>query len=207
MKNQTLHRWLFGLAGLILMIGILIAVMLFKQHNLDGYPNLISEAYQYKRHHLVVPENKIVELTRTGTYGIYFEHDLTSSIYPEIEIPPEIDCMLTFRENGTTIIAVPDYVKTNHYTSKDLHTGVLIMSITVDKPGSYNFTCNYQDNRTEPGIRVSLGPNYFWEFLRVIWRIGLPLLGGGSVLCGFFPLASLLFITGIVVKYQNKRKQ
>jgi hypothetical protein len=74
------------------------------------------------------------------------------------------------------------------------------MSLTVDQPGSYTFACHYQDGRGEPEIRVALGPNYFWEFLRVVWKISLPLLGGSSVLCGSFLLALLLLVIGFVIK-------
>jgi len=202
-NKPTLHQWLFILAGLIFIVSILITAFLFNQANLISYPKLIADAYQENRHHLVVPGDTVVNLERKGAYGIYFEHDLTSSIYPEIEIPPAIECTLTSQADGAVIKAVPDFVKTNRYTSKDLHAGVLIMSITVDDPGRYSFACDYKDGRTEPEIRVALGPNYFWEFLRVLWKISLPLLASGTILCGFLPLALLLLITGIIIKQHS----
>ena len=206
MKKQTLHRWLFSLAGLILLAGLLMTALFFKQAHLNRYPTLIAAAYQDTQHHLVVPGDMEVKLTRTGAYGIYFENDLTSSIYPNVEIPPVLDCTLTSQGNGAVIEAVPDYVKTNRYTSRDLHAGVLIMSLTVVKPGTYIFACNYQDGRTEPDIRVALGPNYFWEFLRVVWEISLPLLGGSSILCGSVVLTILLLVSGIVIKMSKRAK-
>ena len=199
-KTQTLHRYFFGLAGLILLAGLLLTALLFNQAHLHRYPALIAAAYQDAQHHLTVPGAREVKLTRTGAYGIYFEHSLTSSIYPDIEMPPAIDCTLTSKATGTVIEAVPDYVKTNRYRSKDLHAGVLIMSLTVAQPGTYTFACTYQDERTEPELRVALGPNYFWEFLRVAWKISLPLLGGSSILCGSLLLAMLLFGTGFAFK-------
>jgi hypothetical protein len=204
MKKQNLHRWLFSIAGLIMLAGLLMTTLLFKQANINRYPSLIAEAYQETRHHLRVPGDMEVKLNRTGAYGIYFEYDLTSSIYPEVEIPPTIDCTLTSKTTGAVIEAVPDYVQTNRYRSKDLHSGVLIMSLTVEKPGAYTFACDYQDGRVEPEIRVALGPNYFWEFLRVVWKSGLPVLGGSSILCGSVLLAFLLLISGVVFKVRNR---
>lgn len=205
-NKQTLHRWLFSTTALILFAGLLAATILFKQSNISRYPSMIANAYQDAQHHLMVPGEMEVKLARTGAYGIYFEHNLMSSIYPEVEIPPAIDCTLTSKATGAVLEAVPDYVKSNRYRSRDLYAGVLIMSLTVDKPGTYTFACDFQDERTEPEIRVALGPNYFWEFLRVAWKISLPLLGGSSILCGSVLLAFLLLVTGIVIKVLNRTK-
>jgi hypothetical protein len=80
------------------------------------------------------------------------------------------------------------------------------MSLTVEKPGTYTFACDYQDGRAEPGILVALGPNYFWEFLRVVWKIGLPVLGGSSIFCGSVFLAFFLLVMGIVIKVLDRTK-
>ena len=199
-KKQTLHRVLFRLAGLILLSGLLIATLLFKQAHSNRYPNLIPDAYRERQHQLTVPGTKQVHLSRTGAYGIYFEHKLVSPIYPEVEIPPAIDCTLTSKTTGAMIEAVPDYVKTNRYRLKDHHSGVLTMSLSVDKPGSYTFACVYQDGSTGPEIQVALGPNYFWEFLQVAGKIGLPFVGGISVFCGSLLLALPLLVIGIAIK-------
>lgn len=202
-RRQTRSCWLFSLAFITLLVGLLAAAWLFKQSRIGMYPSMIADAYQEVRNRLTVPGAREVTLKRTGAYGIYFEHDLVSSIYPEVEIPPEINCTLTSRATGAVIEAVPDYVKTNRYQSKDLHAAVLIMSLTVDKPGTYTFACNYQDGRMEPEIVVALGPNYLWEFLRVAWKIALPVLGGSATLCGSVLLALLLLIIGIAIKVLN----
>jgi hypothetical protein len=205
-KSRNLSGWLFGIPVLFILGGVLISILLFRRSGIGTYPALIAAAYREEQNHLNVPGSVEVKLTRTGAYGIYYEHSLVSSIYPDIGMPPTIDCSLTSKSTGTKIEAVPDYVKTNRYRSKDLHTGVLIMSITVDKPDSYTFACNYRDGGTEPEISVALGPNYFWEFLRVVWKIGLPVLGGSTILCGSVLLALLMLVTGIVIKVLNATK-
>ena len=205
-KKQTLHHWFFSISILILLAGLLAATMVFQQSNISRYPSLIANAYQDPRHRLIVPGDMEVKLTRTGAYGLYFEHDLTRSYYPEIKIPPAIDCTLTSKSTKTVIQAVPDYVKTNRYTTRGLYSGVLIMSITVEKPGNYTFSCDYKDGREEPELRVALGPNYFWEFLRVIWEISFPLFGSSCILCGSVTLSLLLFFSGIAIKVLNRGK-
>jgi hypothetical protein len=72
-------------------------------------------------------------------------------------------------------------------------TGVLIMSITVDQPATYTFTCHFEDGRTKPTISVALGPNYVWEFLKTAGHISLPLLGA-LVISGSSLTAGLLMI-------------
>jgi hypothetical protein len=204
--KQTAHRWLFSLAGLTILAGLLLAALLFIQGDLHRYPALIGEAYNERQHQLTVPGAREVKLTRSGAYGIYFVHDLLSSTYPEMEIPPAIDCTLTSKATVTVIEATPDYVKTNQYRTKDLQAGVLIMSLTVEQPGTYSFACVYRDGRSEPEILVALGPNYFWEFLRVASKIGLPYIGATSLFCGSLWLALLLSIVGIVFKVLNAPK-
>lgn len=202
MKEQAF----FLIAALVLVIGTTSSIYIVIHRSPANYPKLITDAYKGSRHVLTVPGAKEVQLIRTGAYGIYFEHDLVSSIYPEIDIPPEINCALTSKVTGAVIDAVPDYVKTNRYRSRDLHAGVLIMSITVNKPGNYTFACDYHDLRNEPEFMVALGPNYFWEFLRVIWKIGLPVLGSCTISCGSVLLALLLLVMGIVFRTHNANK-
>ena len=97
--------------------------------------------------------------------------------------------------------ATPDYVETNRYWSRNQGgTGVLIMSITVIEPDTYTFACHYQDGSTEPEIAVALGPNYFWEFLKVAGKISLSLFGAMTTLCGSILIG---LIIAIVVAVKN----
>ncbi len=197
MKKQSPSRWYYGIAGLIVLAGILSTVYLFKSSGIAMYPVLIADAYDEEQHHLKVPGSKEVKLIRTGAYGIYYENSLVDT---HKQIPPAIDCSLISNSTGFKIEAVPDYVETNRYWLKDqTGFGVLVMSITVDQPDTYTVSCDYQDGSTRPEISVALGPNYFWEFLRVAWKISLPTLGGMSTLCGSLLLA-LLFVIVVAIK-------
>jgi hypothetical protein len=191
---------MYSIAAVVILFGILLSGLIFEKSGLAMYPAMIADAYREQQHHLSVPGTKDIKLMRTGAYGIYYEYSLVSSSVDPPKNPPAINCSLTSKSTGEKIEAVPDYVETNRYWSKDQkRIGVLIMSITVDKPDSYTFACHYQDGSTRPEISISLGPNYFWEFLRVAWKISLPTLGGMSTLCGSLLLA-LLFVIVVAIK-------
>jgi len=146
---------------------------------------MIADAYGEGQHRLSVPGSKDIKLSRTGSYGLYYEYDLVSASVDLPSLPPDIDCSLTSKSTGAKIEGAPDYVETNRYWSKDRdRSGVLIMSITVDDPDTYTFTCHYQNGSTEPEIVVALGPNYFWEFLKVAGKISISLIGATIALCG-----------------------
>lgn len=204
-NKQPPSRWVYGIAGLVIISGALVSAWLFNYSGVTMYPALIADAYREQQHHLNVPGSRGVKLTRTGAYGIYYENSLVSAaVDPRVKVPPVIDCSLTSHSTGAKIEAAPDYVETNRYWSKDQGgTGVLIMSLTVDEPDTYTFACDYLDGSADPEIVVALGPNYFWEFLRVAWKISLPLLGGISILCGSVLVAMIMLVDGILVKLKD----
>jgi hypothetical protein len=201
-KKNNLSRWLFWIAGLVLILGAIVSMLLFMNSNFTKYPGLIEEAYAEQQHHLRVPGSMDVKLSRTGAYGIYYEYNpLQAGEDITFTAPPAIDCSLISKSTGVKLAAVPDFVENNRYWLKDQEgSGVLIMSITIENPDSYTFTCDYQDGSQEPEIMVALGPNYVWEFLKTAWEIGLPLLGAIAILCGSVLLALILFISGIIIK-------
>jgi hypothetical protein len=195
-KKQSPSLLLFALAMLVLLSGLLLSAWKLSSSGVWMYPSLIADAYREQQHRLRLPGSEQVKLTRSGAYGIYYEYSLVSSIaeYPD-EIPPAIECSLTSLSSGAKLEAAPDYVPTNRYWSNEEGGfGVLIMSITVDQPDTYHFACSYLDGSTRPEIVVALGPNYFWEFLRVAWEIIRSLLGGVSIFCGSVLLALVMVI-------------
>jgi len=205
-KHQSLQRWLFILAALTFLIGLVTSLIIFRQSDIRLYPTMIAGAYNQAKHQLIVPGEKDVNLKRSGAYGIYYIHKLRDPNYIELEIPPKIDCRLISKKTEEVIKAVPDYVKTNRYRLSDQSTGVLIMSITVDEPGIYTFSCNSRNELNGEKIQVALGPNYFWEFLRVAWKMAGSLFGGVSILCGSLLLTFLFLITAVLIKLLQQKK-
>jgi len=124
-----------------------------------------------------------------------------------VKIPSAIDCFQTSQSTGEEIEAVSDYVETNRYWSKyQGGTWVLIMSVTVEKPDTYTFACGYQDGSLEPEVTVALGPNYFWEFMRIAWKISLPILGGIGMLCGSVLMALSIVVVVAIKRYMSRQR-
>jgi hypothetical protein len=208
-KKQLPSGWFYGIAVLVLLLGLFVSGWIIKGSGLERYPALIKRVIGEEQHHLRVPGSVVVNLTRTGAYGIYYENSLVSAtVNPRLMIPPAIKCSLTSQSTGAKVNAVSDYIESNRYWSQDQgRYFVLIMSITIDKPDTYTFTCDYLDGRSEPEIPLALGPNYIWEFLKVTGKVALPLLGGTGVLCGSFLLAAIILLLVWIRRRKSMQRQ
>lgn len=201
-KHRLARRWLFGIAVLVTAAGLLGTAWILFNSGIAKYPALIGAAFREEQYKLRIPGSKDVNLTRTGAYGIYYEYNPETSEPESLEMPPRIDCSLTAKSTGALSKAVPDFVETNRYATGDRGIqGVLIMSITVDNPDVYTFTCEYQEKSLDPEIVVALGPNYFWEFLNVAWKSGISLFGAAIVFCGSILVAVVLFLIGTITGF------
>ena len=196
--SKRIHsRFVYGIPVVVIVLGVVLTGWLCRCSDLSRYPAMVAEAYHEDQNILIVPGSRVVQLTRKGAYGIYIETSKGSTSERDAEMTPAMDCYLTSDSTGQKIKAVPDYVATNRYWTRELDkTWVLVMSITADSPGTYDFTCSYSGGEMEPAIRVALGPNYFWEFLKVAWDLVLPLFGGFIALCGSFLYAMII---GVVI--------
>jgi hypothetical protein len=196
------HRLWYGVAALVLVMGCLAAASLIIS-TLTSYPSLIKEAYRNQLQKVEVPGEADIDLSRKGAYGVYYE-----AARVPIEGPPVLDCSLTSKTTGDDIPLVPDYVPTNGYSTKDgSRIGVLIYSTTIKEPGPHTLSCDYSGGRVSPKLVLAIGPNYFFEFLRVAWKMGGSILGGVGVLCGSFVLSfSIATIALLRTKKGGKRK-
>jgi hypothetical protein len=182
------HRLWYGVAALVLVLGCLAAAILIIS-TLTSYPSLIKEAYKNPLQKIEIPGDADIDLRRKGAYGVYYETALPK------EGPPVLDCSLTSRTTGDDIPLVPDFVPTNRYSTHDgSRVGVLIYSTTIKESGPHTLSCDYPDRRGSPILKLAIGPNYTFEFLRVAWKMGGPILGGVGVLGG-----SVVFSIGIAV--------
>jgi hypothetical protein len=178
------HRSWYGVAALVLVLGCL-AAAIFIISTLTSYPSLIKEAYKSPLQKIEVPGEADIDLRRKGAYGVYYE-----SAHAPTEGPPVLDCSLTSKTTGDDIPLVSDYVPTNRYSTKDgSRVGVLIYSTTIKEPSLHTLSCDYPDGRVSPKMMLAIGPNYFFEFLRVAWNMGGSILGGAGILCGSFMLS------------------
>jgi hypothetical protein len=199
-------RWYYGLAVLVLLFGWPIAVAA-SYPAVRGVPAAIKEAYDLNRlTQVVVPGSAEITLSRTGAYGVYYEYrSVVNGVeYAGSQSPPSLECSLTSEATGRVIPVVPDFVGTNRYDAgPGRRAGVLIMSTTVDEPGSYAFSCRYTDDRERPSIVLAFGQNIIWELLGLLGRTACSLLCGLAVLGVSGVAASAISIVVTVKRWKT----
>jgi len=192
----------FFAAALVLLIGFMSAAGFFYLSKIRRMPSVLADVFREPQTRLTVPGSVDLHLNRVGTYGIYFEYGLVRATAETLQVPPALDCTLT-SYTGQIIQGVPDYVITNRYWSNDAGgPAILIQNITVAEPGEYAFDCHYQEDNPGPDVTVSLGPNYTWEFVRLVLKNGPVLIGMILSLTGSF-LVSIIFILAGIFQIKN----
>jgi hypothetical protein len=176
MDKQTTgsSRWYYGFAVFVLVLGCLAATTITVLGT-RGLPSLIAEAHDLSRMTLVViPGSAEVTFPETGAYAVYYEYRSVVDGVEYIgssETPPALVCSLTSNATGEELPVVPDYVETNGYSvGRGSRVGVLAMSITINEPGTYTFSCRYPDDRPEPRVVLAVGHNIVWELFGIAAR-------------------------------------
>ena len=177
-KKIKLNRWAYGFAALALILGCSLTLilgcsltMMIVYQTFPNIPGALKERVNLDNlTQLIVPGSADITFSKPGAYAVYYEYHsvVNGEKYETGKQPPSLECNLTSKKTGAKVTAVPDFVESNIYWSKDQErVGVLIMSITIDDPGIYTFACQYRDGRTQPEIVVSVGPNFMWEFFNI----------------------------------------
>jgi len=197
--NETTWNCMIA-AAIVLVIGMFLAGFIFYISGLQYFPSRLADIYREDQISLTVPGSKEVQLNRTGAYGIYYQYSLLTASADPIQNPPDLTCTLK-SESGQLLEGVADYKPTNRYWSKiGGGPATLIQSITIDDPGEYTFECVKQDDNSVPDVLVSLGPNYTWEFIRLVLKNGVAVLGIILSLFSSVFLSLILVGAGIVEK-------
>jgi len=173
--NETTRNCMVT-AAVVLIFGLLLSCVLFYLSDLDHFPSRLADIYREDRISLTLPGSREVQLNRAGAYGIYYQYSLMAITVDSIQNPPALICTLR-SGSGQIIKGVADYEPSNRYWSKKGGgPATLIQSITVDEPGEYIFECTSQDDYLGSNVSVSLGPNYTWEFIRLVLKKGPVLI-------------------------------
>lgn len=205
-KTERRSRWYWALA-LIPLLGC-VAAMVLVYRWFPGLPGTLQERVNIDNlTQVVVPGSGEISFSRRGAYAVYYEHRsvVDGVAYRGSESPPTFDCSLKSKRTGREIEPADDYVPTNSYSTKDRdRVGVLIASLTIDEPGTYQFSCRYKGGGTEPPVVLAVGPNFVWEFFSVGTRAVLSVAAGLAALLGFGVVAATV---ALVVSSRRQRAQ
>lgn len=199
---------MYGFALLPLLLScLLISTLVYP--TLSSFPKMLKERINLDNlTQVIMPSSVDLTFSKSGGYGVYYEYysHFNGRKYDTGKRPPSLECNLTSKNTGAKVRAVPDYVETNTYSTKDRgRVGVLIMSITIQDPGTYSFACDYLSGKTQPEIVLSVGPNFMWEFFKISWKVGRPILSGMVILfCAVF--CSMIVLLFIVVNRARSRR-
>ncbi len=192
-QKSKSQGWIYGLVALIPVLGCLLATAV-ANHRLPSLPGTLESRINIDNMtQVLVPGSEDITFAEKGAYAVYYEYRsiVDGVVYASSETPPALDCTLTSKASSEDIRAVPDYVKTNTYTTKERErVGVLIQSITIKEPGAYTFACRYTDGSSQPEIVLAVGPNIMWEFFGVVAEYGHPIITG---------VITLLFTTSVAI--------
>ena len=196
-KGRKPSGWTYGLAMLVPVFGCLIAMVLVYQW-FPGLPGIFEARLTLDNlTQVVVPGSEEIFFAESGAHAVYYEYRsvVDGVVYASSEEPPALACTLTSRATGAEVGGVPDYVRTNTYSTKDRErVGVLLQSITIDQPGAYTFSCRYADGRAEPQVELAVGPNFVWEFFGIAARTVVTVVAGLAALLGSGIIAALIVL-------------
>ena len=198
MSNQKirLSRGYYGLAVLLPVLGCLITSAIIYR----AFPNLPGAIETIDIHNMtqvIVPGSADITFPKKGAYAVYYEYrSLVDGVqYINAKTPPSLICSLISNTTGKEVGVSPEYIEGNTYSTKDRErVGVHILSISMTEPGTYTFSCHYQDEGTAPNVVVAIGSNIVWELFNIVARPIAAILGGLVVLLGSAVIVLLVII-------------
>lgn len=197
-------RWYYFVACLIPLFACVGTALLVNQR-IPNLPGALETLGVQNMTDVVIPGSKEIDFPKAGAYAVYYEYRsvINGVNYVREKNPPYLNCQLKSKTTGDSIELTRNYLERNIYsTQNEERVGVHIMSITIDDPGFYEFSCHYQDGRTSPKIVLAVGPNIVWEIFNVAVKPIAAIFSGALMFvcaCGIS-----LLIVGIVA---FKRRQ
>jgi hypothetical protein len=178
MSNRSIRpsRWYYGLAGLVFFVGASI-FGLFLIRNVIGLKDSLAQ--------LVVPGEYDITLSDVGMYTIFYEYQsvIGSKIYATRQNLSGLRCGLVSKDTGERIRLSGTSMNATY--SFGNRSGVSVLSFTIARPGSYEFSAWYPPGPQGPEVVLTIGRGFAKNIVTTI-------LGGLSILFGSFAAGTVI---------------
>jgi hypothetical protein len=201
-QRGRVNRVWFCAAFGILFLGWIPAAKLFHLTWTSKMPQII-EVLRDPSQEARFPGAVDLELKREGAYAIHYFGQEGADVHGMW--PPKLDCRLSESVSGRDIQLVPDYVPTNRHETDEGGVGVLIYSTTVQKPGMHTLSCDFAEGQLASNFSLVIGPNFVYEFLRLILPLGLGV--SAALILGAAATASSSALLGVGLILQRKQPE
>jgi len=188
MDGQAIRpgRWLYGLAGVMIVVGILLAVA-----GVATFAGTIGTIHKMgeEMHRVVVPGAATVTLDKAGSYVIYHEHQSVVG-GQTFSNPPALSGLTVtlIRKETRQPVSLSGVTMSETYALGS-RAGVAVWHFDIEKAGEYQLSATYAPGATGPPAVLAVGPpamqmvrGMFGRIMGVIASVfGFILLGGGGL--------------------------
>ena len=205
-KKINPSRWYYAVAFLIPIFAC-VGTALFVHQSLPNLPGALEDVGIQNLTQVLIPGSKEIDFPKAGAYAVYYEYRsvIENVQYVRGNYPPQLDCQLISKTTGKDVELVHNYIEGNIYTTQnEERVGVHIMSITIENPGTYKFTCQYPGNKTSPKIVLAVGPNIVWELFNLAAKPIAALFSGTLMFAGTCGISVLMIIFVAIKRRQQK---
>ena len=204
-KKLKPTRWYYLLALFIPVFACLVTAFIV-YGSLPKLPGALEALGIKNLKQVVVPGSAEITFPKSGAYAVYYEYRsvIDGVSYYGKEIPPSLRCQLSSKSTGESVKMDYSTVKGNIYTYPE-RAGVMFKSISIDRPGVYNFSCRYPDGRSYPKFVLAVGPDLIWEFFNFALK-PIAALFCGTFVFAFAGVISVLIIAFVAIKRHRSKE-
>jgi len=183
-------RWYYALAVLVF-VGGFVALGLFLWKNLSG----VTEGLQQ----VVVPGKVDLALAKPGKYTVFYEHEsvVGNKIYSTGESVSGLECSLISARTGAAVRLSRSTVHSTY--SMDGRSGTSFLDFSIDEPGTYELSAQYEEGREGPEVVLAVGQGFALKIVTAVF-------GGLAIVFGSMGVAVAIALVTLI-KRSRARKE